>query len=149
DERFPEWGPSPYYTVSLSGRCRLRDLLSHLYVLVPVLDNEKHYWVGDAEVDKLLRHGEGWLAGHPQAGRVPRRYLKHQGALTRSALARLVEDGAPESEEEEASPVAERRLRLNDQRLAAVTAALAATGAARVLDLGCGEGKLIRALLQE
>ena len=38
DEQFPEWGESPYFTVELDGRVRLRELLSHLYVLVPVLD---------------------------------------------------------------------------------------------------------------
>jgi 3' terminal RNA ribose 2'-O-methyltransferase Hen1 len=148
DEHFPEWGPSPYHTVTLTACCRLRDLLSHLYVLMPVLDNEKHYWVSDDEVDKLLRHGDGWLAGHPEREQITRRYLKHQGALTRSALAKLVEDGREEEPEEEAGPVAERRVRLNDQRLAAVTDAVVAIGARRVLDLGCGEGKLVRALLQ-
>jgi hypothetical protein len=62
DEAFPDWGESPYFTVTLDGHCRLRDLLAHLYVLIPVLDDDKHYWVGADEVDKLLRHGEGWLA---------------------------------------------------------------------------------------
>jgi 3' terminal RNA ribose 2'-O-methyltransferase Hen1 len=66
DEKFPEWGESQYYTVELSGQVRLQDLLTHIYVLVPVLDNEKHYWVGDDEVEKLLRHGTDWLASHPE-----------------------------------------------------------------------------------
>jgi 3' terminal RNA ribose 2'-O-methyltransferase Hen1 len=91
DERFPDWGESPYFTVDLAARCRLRDLLSHLYVLVPVLDDDKHYWVGEDEVAKLLRHGEGWLASHPEREAVARRYLKHQSRLTQSALARLAE----------------------------------------------------------
>src|SRR5690606_31402832 len=65
DERFPEWGMSPYFTVRLRGTVRLRDLLAHLYVLIPVLDEEKHYWVGEDEVEKLLRRGEGWLTEHP------------------------------------------------------------------------------------
>src|SRR3954453_7279377 len=43
DARFPDWGMSDYATVTLTGTVRLRDLLTHLYVLVPVLDNEKHY----------------------------------------------------------------------------------------------------------
>src|SRR5690349_1029846 len=38
DERFQEWGEGPYYTVTLRADCRLRDLLTHLYVLIPVLD---------------------------------------------------------------------------------------------------------------
>ncbi len=57
DETFPEWGESAYFTVTLKGTLPLRALLSHLYVLVPVLDNDKHYWVGDEEVEKLLRRG--------------------------------------------------------------------------------------------
>ncbi|HKR96540.1 MAG TPA: 3' terminal RNA ribose 2'-O-methyltransferase Hen1, partial [Candidatus Angelobacter sp.] len=43
DEKFPEWGESSYYTVELSAQTRLQDLLTHLYVLIPVLDAEKHY----------------------------------------------------------------------------------------------------------
>jgi 3' terminal RNA ribose 2'-O-methyltransferase Hen1 len=78
DEVFPEWGQSPYYGLRLRAACRLSDLLSHLYVLIPVLDDDKHYWVGDDEVDKLLRRGQGWLAAHPQRELITRRYLKHQ-----------------------------------------------------------------------
>src|SRR5947209_9768205 len=81
DEQFPEWGESPYFTVELRATCRLYELLSHLYVLVPVLDDEKHYWVGDDEVEKLRRHGEGWLATHPERERISRRFLKHHGTL--------------------------------------------------------------------
>jgi 3' terminal RNA ribose 2'-O-methyltransferase Hen1 len=153
DERFPEWGEGPYFTVELSTTCRLHELLSHLYVLVPVLDNDKHYWVAEAEVEKLLRHGEGWLAAHPERDQITRRYLKHQARLTRSALARLVDeeddpDAAEASHDREEESV-ERRISLNEQRLAAVAAELRASGARRVLDLGCGEGKLIRRLLDD
>jgi 3' terminal RNA ribose 2'-O-methyltransferase Hen1 len=147
DEQFPEWGEGPYFTVDLERRCRLSELLTHLYVLVPVLDNDKHYWVGDDEVDKLLRHGEGWLAAHPEREQITRRYLKHQGSLARAALAQLMEDEEENDEAEEEA--AEERVSLNEQRLAAVTAALKECGARRVLDLGCGEGKLMRALLQD
>jgi hypothetical protein len=77
-----EWGDSRYYTVDLEGELRLRELLTHLYVLVPVLDAEKHYWVGDAEVEKLLRRGEGWLPGHPERELIVNRYLKYRRSLT-------------------------------------------------------------------
>lgn len=87
DERAPEWSDSEYYTVTLTGTLRLCDLLSHLYVLVPVLDDEKHYWIGEDEVAKLLRYGEGWLARHPERELIARRYLKHQRDLTNAALA--------------------------------------------------------------
>jgi 3' terminal RNA ribose 2'-O-methyltransferase Hen1 len=149
DERFPEWGESPYHTVTLAATRRLHELLSHLYVLVPVLDNDKHYWVSDAEVEKLLRHGDGWLAAHPECEQITRRYLKHQGRLTRSALDQLLAEEDPPPDAAEAPPETERQRTLNEQRLAAVVAALKETGARRVLDLGCGEGKLLRALAQD
>jgi 3' terminal RNA ribose 2'-O-methyltransferase Hen1 len=154
DEGRPEWGGSRYFTVTLSAVVRLCDLLAHVYVLVPVLDGQKHYWVGDDEVAKLLRHGEGWLAAHPERDAIARRYLKHRHSLVREAIARLVEQAEPDDEEEapEAARDAEeaaveRSLSLNEQRLAAVLAALRASGARRVLDLGCGEGRLLRMLL--
>ena len=153
DERFPEWGESPYYHVWLAGTCRLRDLLSHLYVLLPVLDDDKHYWVGQEELDKLLARGEGWLSSHPEREQIARRYLKHQRRLAREALDRLISEedpdaGAePEHEREEES--LERPLSLNEQRLAAVREALAEAGARSVIDLGCGEGKLLKSLLDD
>jgi 3' terminal RNA ribose 2'-O-methyltransferase Hen1 len=151
DERFPEWGDSPYFSVELSATIRLADLLSHLYVLVPVLDDEKHYWVSHDEVDKLLRHGEGWLAAHPEKEQIAARYLRRQGKLVKSALAHLApEDGADPDEVAAERDLAEERLEarvsLHERRLAAVLAVLQASGAKRVLDLGCGEGKLLRLL---
>ena len=154
DLQFPEWGASPYFSVRLQAKVCLRDLLTHLYVLIPVLDDEKHYWVGDEEVDKLLRHGEGWLASHPDRELIAKRYLRHQRSLVREALSRLVDEDNPDPDqveethaEEEAE--VERRISLNEQRLGAVIAALKSGAAERVLDLGCGEGKLLRLLLED
>ena len=151
DPQFPDWGQSRYWTVTLENTCRLSELLTHLYVLMPVLDDEKHYWVGDAEIEKLLKHGNDWLAEHPEQESIARRYLKHQRHLTREALAQLREEDAQETDEtvrvEEAQ--VEERIGLNEIRLAAVTETLKQSGAKRVLDLGCGEGKLLRKLLAE
>jgi 3' terminal RNA ribose 2'-O-methyltransferase Hen1 len=154
DEKFQEWGQSPYYTLELAASVRLRDLLSHLYVLVPVLDDDKHYWVGEDEVEKLLRRGAGWLPGHPEREAIANRYLKRQGRLTRTALARLTEEDQPDPESEAVvrdveEEVVEERISLNEQRLGAVLSALRASGARRVLDLGCGEGQLLRLLLED
>jgi 3' terminal RNA ribose 2'-O-methyltransferase Hen1 len=154
DEAEPEWGDSRYFTVTLTATKRLAELLTHLYVLVPVLDGAKHYFVGDDEVEKLLRHGEGWLAMHPERDVIARRYLKHRRSLVRDAITRLVEQEEPDAEEAEEArasdeETAERRISLNEQRLTAVADALAGTGAARVIDLGCGEGNLLRKLLRE
>jgi 3' terminal RNA ribose 2'-O-methyltransferase Hen1 len=153
DERFPAWGESPYFTVTLRRETRLRDLLAHLYVLVPVLDDEKHYWVGEDEVEKLLRHGEGWLAAHPERDLIARRYLKRRRGLVDAALARLSDDApdpdaAKEARDDEEQAV-ERPIGLHEQRIGAVVAALRASGARRVLDLGCGEGRLLQALLAD
>jgi len=154
DEKFPEWGESPYFTVTLKGTIRLSDLLTHLYVLIPVLDDDKHYWVGDAEVEKLLRHGEGWLREHPERELITNRYLKHQKRLAREALSRLIGEEEPAADEvaethareEEAI---EKPISLAEQRMGAVMAALRSSGAKRVLDLGCGEGRLLRELLKD
>jgi 3' terminal RNA ribose 2'-O-methyltransferase Hen1 len=154
DEKFPEWGESRYYTVELEAEVRMRDLLSHLYVLVPVLDDEKHYWVGDAEVEKLLRQGADWLPSHPERTLITNRYLQYKRSLTREALSRLAdEDNLDPDTEQEAHAVeeeaVEERISLGQQRLGAVLAALKSTGARRVVDLGCGEGRLLRSLLED
>ena len=154
DERFPDWGDSPYFSVRLEAESRLRDLLAHLYVLLPVLDDDKHYWVGDDEVDKLLRFGEGWLDRHPQRDLISRRYLKHQRDLMRQALSRLLDagqsdPGVAEARHEREEEQLEAPLRLGEQRMRAVLDTLRQVGGTRVLDLGCGEGRLISELLKE
>src|SRR5580765_3077091 len=88
DERMPALGPSRLFTVTLRATRRLSDLLTHLYVLVPVLDDQKHYWVGDDEVEKLLRHGEGWLDSHPARDEIVSRYLVHQAGSVGAEAAR-------------------------------------------------------------
>jgi len=153
DERFPSFGGPRYFNLTLTGTVRLVDLLSHLYVLLPVLDGDKHYWIGEDEVQKLLRHGEGWLASHPAKPFIVERYLMRRGHLTRLALAQLAEE-QPEEEDaieraDEPEQATERPLRLNDQRHDAVVGRLLASGAASVLDLGCSNGVLLRRLLDE
>jgi 3' terminal RNA ribose 2'-O-methyltransferase Hen1 len=155
DSRFPEWGEGPYFSVELFALTTLGDLLTHLYVLVPVLDDDKHYYIGEAEVEKLLRHGEEWLARHPERERIVQRYLGYRAALTRAALARLPQDETAASDEDDleeasaAEPPSEQPLRLNELRLCAVIAELKASGAQRVLDLGCSTGNLLRRLLDD
>jgi 3' terminal RNA ribose 2'-O-methyltransferase Hen1 len=154
DETFPSWGESDYFSVRLRRRCRLSELLSHLYVLIPVLDDEKHYWVGDDEVDKLLRRGEEWLPAHPERELIVNRYLKRQRSLTQDALARLAEEDQLDPDADEArhaqqEEAVEERIGLNRQRLATVLSTLKQLGARRVLDLGCGEGRLLRLLIDD
>jgi 3' terminal RNA ribose 2'-O-methyltransferase Hen1 len=153
DPQFPGWGDSTYLAVTLSVTARLAEVLTHLSVLLPVLDDDKHYFVGSDEVSKLLRRGGQWLAGHPERELIAARYLRHDRRLTRDALAALVADegGDPDradDEQDAAEEAADTRIGLHDQRIAAVTEVVAASGARRVLDLGCGSGKLMTALLR-
>lgn len=175
DEQHPEWGDSRCVDLRLTGRLRVADAVNHLYVALPVLDDARHHWVGVDEVDKLLRAGGGWLAGHPDRDLITRRYLRHRAGLARTALERLAEvddaDAAvlddatappvpaaggpvPAEDPDEADgtgPAEEpgRPLPLAAQRHEAVLAALRAAGAQRVLDLGSGAGDLLPALLAE
>jgi 3' terminal RNA ribose 2'-O-methyltransferase Hen1 len=154
DEKFTEWGESPYYTVELKKETTVQELLSHLYVLVPVLDNHKHYYIGKAEVEKLLNRGKGWLGQHPEKELIARRYLKYQRSLAREALARLAEEavsviGDEELSDSSAEEKIEEEIKLNEERLGSVLSVLKSCECSRIVDLGCGEGKLLRLILKE
>jgi 3' terminal RNA ribose 2'-O-methyltransferase Hen1 len=156
DPTVARWGDSRYLDVQLSGDLRLADALRQLYVLLPVLDDAKHYWVDEDEVDKLVRAGDGWLASHPQKELITHRYLAHRRELTRTALERLaeVDDTSPEQFDDApdgalALEAPDRPVPLAEQRRGAVLAAVRASGARRVGDLGCGEGVLVRDLLAD
>lgn len=140
------------YDLRISGTVRLGALLNHLYVLVPVLDNAKHWWIERDEIDTLLAKGEGWLADHPAKELITRRALKHRRGLVRLALARLEDDDPDENDGDApaAGPEAamEKPIRLHDQRLNMVADALKDRGVASVLDVGCGEGRLIQRLIK-
>ena len=147
DRREDDWERGPYRNLTLSGQQPLTALLAHLYVLIPVLDDDKHYYVGEDELEKLLRRGEGWLADHPERRFITQRYLRHQRRLAREAIARLSEGEGDGDADPGAAPWQDTRedsielpIRLHDLRLEAVTRVLREHGAARVLDLGCGEG---------
>jgi 3' terminal RNA ribose 2'-O-methyltransferase Hen1 len=155
DPARPDWGASPYLKLLLSAETQLSKLLTHLYVLIPVLDARKHYFVGDDELEKLLAKGEGWLQAHPEKELIVSRYLKGRRSLVREALARLTEDeGEPDAivdtaRKDTAEEAIEKPLRLHDRRLDAVAETLRGLGVKRVLDLGCGEGKLIARLIKD
>ncbi len=123
-------------------------------MLIPVLDDDKHYWLGEEEITKLLHHGEGWLSTHPAKAEITRRYLKRKGSLTRQALAQLAELDQPdpdgmEAEAAEVEAAVEKPLSLNKQRMLAVVDALKQYGCQKVIDLGCGEGTLLRYLIRD
>ena len=175
DPTVPAWGDSRYYTLRLQhAACRLRDLLTHLYVLIPVLDNDKHYWIGPAEAEKLLHRGAEWLPQHPDREFITRRYLRFaeyvnptlkrlltaeeaatddvQGVEPLALVAETATDETTAPTQAAAGsndePTAEKQ-KLHDLRLARIAEEIRRVGAKRVLDLGCGEGKLVRRLLQQ
>ncbi|MGW2613386.1 3' terminal RNA ribose 2'-O-methyltransferase Hen1 [Streptomyces sp. NPDC001500] len=170
DTRFPQWGDSRYVSLTLESQTlTVAETLRHLYVLLPVLDDAKHYWVSSDEVDKLLRAGEGWLPDHPEQKLITSRFLSRRWSLTRQAterleLVRLAEaddsevedidnavDNAVEDTDDAVVAEAETQERptpLAELRREALVTALTRAGAARVLDLGCGQGQLVQALLK-
>ena len=164
DEGFPEWGAGRHVTLTLRGERRLADALNQLYVLLPVLDDAKHYWVAPDEVDKLIRAGEGWLATHPERARIASRYLANRHVLVRTALGRLEDaDDRPEDESDrgpvdEESPAADPTAAesaaappapLAERRVQAVIDVLRAERAPCVIDLGCGSGNLLSRLVAD
>ena len=167
DTQFSEWGYGKYFTLTLKNTLTLKELLSHLYVLIPVLDNEKHYFITQNEVEKLLQKGKGWLEQHPEREIIVSRYLINLKSLVRSAFEVLqaAEDGIipdtdNEAEQDELTKIEDtaaahtqlqkvKKERLHDIRLKLVTEKLKQSGAASVIDLGCGDGKLLRLLLKE
>jgi 3' terminal RNA ribose 2'-O-methyltransferase Hen1 len=160
DEKFPEWGDSRYVRLVLESEAlTLAQALRHLYVLLPVLDDAKHYWVSSDEVDKLLRAGDGWLADHPEQKLITSRYLSRRWSLTRQAMERLelvrlaeADDSAVEEIDNavgEETETEEKPAPLAVRRREAIIAALEESAAARVLDLGCGQGQLVQALLKD
>ncbi|TDW75540.1 3' terminal RNA ribose 2'-O-methyltransferase Hen1 [Kribbella pratensis] len=146
DPEIPAWGDSRYVDLRLTGVLRLADALNHLYVMLPVLDDAKHYWVGSDEVDKLVRAGEGWLGAHPEKELISRRYLAHRRYLSDAALERLVEVDGEELAEESSD---EGSVSLAVERRGVVAGVLRELGARRIADIGCGEGALVGELLKD
>jgi 3' terminal RNA ribose 2'-O-methyltransferase Hen1 len=151
DDKFKNWGESKYFTAELSNTITTKELLSHLYVLIPALDNDKHYFVSQNEIEKLLEKGKGWLETHPEKEQITRRYLINLGSLTRQALERLNDGEEPELDKETGLTQEEIRKKetLDQQRRSLVLEQLIKSKAETVLDLGCGEGKLLRMLIKE
>lgn len=152
DEQFPNWGTSPYHKIRLKHNLPLHQVLKHLFILIPVLDNDKHYFISQDEIDKLLAKGENWLKDHPEKELITRRYFKRKKGLANLALEKLVdsedfleEEDAKDNQEEKL----EKKLTLHQQRLHLVVEQIKKLQAKSIIDLGCGEGKLLKLLLKE
>lgn len=145
DEQYPAWGQSRYFNVTLRHTLPLKMILRQLYILVPVCDNDKHYFVGGHEIEKLMEKGEGWLDTHPAKELITRRYLRHIAPLAKQALELIMKDEALPVEEKPAKD----KIKLHDLRLLTVRDILQELNVATVADMGCGEGKLLRLLMEK
>lgn len=141
--------------VTLKGKIttRIRDFLTHLYILIPVVDDDKHYYVDKNEIDKLLNRAKDWLPTHPLKDAIIRKFLRYDRILTNQAIERLAEF-EPDLDEDPPTPtepveVVEKKVSLHQQRLEQVAAKLVELGAKSVVDLGCGEGRLLQLLLKQ
>lgn len=153
DERFPEWGASPYINLKLRGQVRLAELLNHLYVLIPVFDRQKHYYVSEDEIKKLLDHGAGWLASHPWRNLIAKRYFHGVLRYAHKAIDKLLDGESADAvnREDQLTEPGDKEIRtpLNEERLEIVKNMVLTSGASSVIDLGCGEGRLTALLLNE
>lgn len=149
DIDFPAWGMSRYVTLTISGKMLLRDVLRHLYVLIPVFDAQKHYYISKDEIEKLLSHGEGWLKNHPKREYIASRYLNKKKVFINKALEALKDDDQVESTGNEENKTHINKTSLNQERLGSVLEEVRNSGAKTVIDMGCGEGKLTGLLIRE
>ncbi|WP_030148917.1 3' terminal RNA ribose 2'-O-methyltransferase Hen1 [Mycetocola saprophilus] len=177
DPEIPAWGSAAVRRVVLEQDIVLARALSQLYVLLPVLDGAKHYWVDQSETQTLLRHGGDWLASHPRRELILRRALIHQGEYVDEAIAALdgVADapgvpGAPAtsaigvvasatgSAANKTGPAASAtdpaasatpRVSLARERRDGILARLRELPVSTVVDMGCGQGALLNVLLRD
>ncbi len=143
------WGVSSYFNLKLEhNSITISDLLSHLYVLLPVLDNNKHYYVSEDEVEKLLNKGETWLKNHPAKELITKKYLKFKKSYTQLALEQLSEEIITETNNiSQQTDI--KKTSLHQIRLETVVETFKALHVKTIVDLGCGEGKLLKLLLKE
>ncbi|MFF2588046.1 3' terminal RNA ribose 2'-O-methyltransferase Hen1 [Peribacillus butanolivorans] len=118
--------------ISLKGMKTLQDGLRHLFVLIPVIDNYKHYYIDEKEIEKLERYGDGWLKDHPMRDYIYRQSLRFKEVYS------IVENRKPEEKKEEK----ESKVRLNDLRYEKIVDTVSQMNPRSIVDFGSGEGKL-------
>ncbi len=140
DEKIFGEEESNYVDLILKNKLTLQSVLQHLYVLIPVFDNNKHYFVNNDEVEKLLSKGGDWIDVHPEKDFITSRYLNSK-FIDAKKLESLF------SKEQNKMIEERKKNSLNSQRLSQVTDVIESLNIKSLVDLGCGEGKLIKELL--
>ena len=119
--------------ISLKGSTTLQHGLRQLFVLIPVLDNYKHYYIDEKEIEKIERYGEGWLENHPLKSFILRQALRFKEVYS-------IVQKTEESEESKEKTV---KIRLNDLRYEKIIEMVKGIEPRRrIVDFGSGEGKL-------
>jgi 3' terminal RNA ribose 2'-O-methyltransferase Hen1 len=131
------------HTLTIRGEATLQDALTHLYVLLPALDPARHYFYGEDEVQKLLDKSQNWLEQHPARELIVGRYLSKSRELRETALQQIAGDEDETAEDETATSEPGTA---HDERHLKIIEIIRNAGDVSVVDLGCGEGKLLSRL---
>ena len=141
--------------INLQGTLTVQNALRHLFVLIPVLDNYRHYFIDEREIEKLERYGEGWLADHPLKDLIIKRTLRFRELIdlvgvnlsqsdNPAQLANLVQsDADKEAITPEPTLKPQPVVRLNELRYQRVIKLVENLPTREsIVDFGAGEGKL-------
>jgi 3' terminal RNA ribose 2'-O-methyltransferase Hen1 len=121
--------------ITLSGRQSVQNALKHVSILIPVIDNYKHYFLDEREIEKLDRYGEGWLEDHPLKQMIVKRALRFNALISQS---KFYEKKQRNSDYDES-----KKVRLNDLRYEAILNLIKLLPHKEsIVDLGAGEGRL-------
>lgn len=121
--------------ITLTGKQTIQNLLKHLFILIPVIDNYKHYFIDEREIEKVDRYGEGWLDAHPLKQFIVKRALRFQNLIRQSKFY----DRERHNQENRET----KKIRLNELRYEKIVDFIRTIPKRdTVVDLGAGEGKL-------
>ena len=112
----------------LTNTITLQQALQQIFILIPVMDDYKHYFIDEKEQERLERYGEGWLDTHPMRNIIYKRALRFRHLLNE----------APK----------EKHTSLNTMRYEAIVNQVKQLQHSIVIDMGAGEGKLTEQLAQ-
>ncbi|WP_342431763.1 3' terminal RNA ribose 2'-O-methyltransferase Hen1 [Neobacillus sp. FSL H8-0543] len=121
--------------ITITGEQTVQNALKHISTLIPVIDNYKHYFIDEREVEKLDRYGDDWLESHPAKLLILKRALRYQSLIVKSKFYHR--------EQSTKGIVEQPKVRLNEQRYDAIVNYIKGLpNRETIVDLGAGEGKL-------
>ncbi|HWO95040.1 MAG TPA: 3' terminal RNA ribose 2'-O-methyltransferase Hen1 [Bacillus sp. (in: firmicutes)] len=125
--------------LKLKGQITVQQALRHLFILIPVLDNYKHYFIDEKEIEKIQRYGEGWLDEHPLRSYIIEQSLRFKELINKVPISSSIVTENKVNDDVSAPP----KIRLNEQRYQAIIDKVESLPLnQKVVDFGSGEGKL-------